>query len=48
MFIRLVAIMLGRLEMTVEECIERFCAYSDAVFIRSSLRTKTGGGMASR
>lgn len=38
MFIRLIAIMLGRLEMTVEECIERFCAYSDAVFVRSSLR----------
>ena len=39
MFIRLIAIMLGRLEMTIEECIERFCAYSDAVFIRSNLRT---------
>jgi hypothetical protein len=32
--------MLGRLEMTVKECIERFCTYSDTVFARSSLNKR--------
>ena len=37
---RLIAIMLGRLEMTVEECIERFCAYSDTTFTHSTLSSR--------
>ena len=38
-FNRLIAIMLGRLEMTIEDCIERFCVYADDIFT-SSKRTQ--------
>ena len=42
-FDRLIAIMLGRLEMTVEECIEKFCAYADTIFDRSKRRIRLLG-----
>lgn len=38
--------MLGRLEMTIEECMERFCAYSDAIFTHSSLSARLLGPLS--
>ena len=35
--------MLGRLQMTVEECIERFLAYSDEIFAHPRLSAKLLG-----
>ena len=40
---RLIAIMLGRLEMTIEESIERFCAYSDTIFNHPRLSARLLG-----
>jgi hypothetical protein len=39
-FIRLIAIMLGRLEMTVEECIQRFSAYANTIFSHPRLGSR--------
>ena len=35
--------MLGRLQLTVEECIERFLAYSEAIFAHPRLSAKLLG-----
>jgi hypothetical protein len=46
---RLIAIMLGRLEMTIEECIERFCTHLDAIFNHARLSARlTGRLLASK
>lgn len=38
MIYRLVAIMLGRLRMTVDDCLARFRTYSDLIFSHPSVR----------
>ena len=44
----LIAIMLGRLRMTVDECIERYIALSDEVFEKKAHRIKINGKLQGR
>lgn len=44
----LIAIMLGRLQMTVDECIEAYTCLSDKVFEKKSHRVKINGRLQGR
>jgi patatin-like phospholipase/acyl hydrolase len=42
----LIAVMLGKLGMTVEQCIDAYCRLSATIFGRKHLRARVSGGLA--
>lgn len=48
LFLRMIAIMLGRLEMSIDDCIKAYSSMMDSVFTKKQHRVDIRGGIQAR